>query len=123
MKSLSVSILLIFLMLNIQAQEIDPLDEQVLPPVQEASPQEGRKKLSEIGLPEVVRQAFSESEYQGMAITKVFELRDEALDDIFNITQGPKPNMLYEIHVANANRIDIIYFTRDGTRYDVAKKV
>lgn len=124
MKSLSVFVLLAGLLMgNAWAQEADPTEEQIQPPRQETTPQEGRKKLSEMDLPEAVRQAFDESEYQGMSITGVYRLSEKALEDVINVTQGPKPDMLYEIHVASASQIDIIYFTRDGTMYDVAKKV
>lgn len=123
MKNLYIFILLgCFILSGVQAQETEPQDE-LLPPRYETTPQEGKKKLSEMDLPEAVRQAFSESEYQGMAIIGVYQLSEEALDDIINVTQGPKPHMLYEIHVASGTRIDIIYFTRDGTMYEVAKKV
>lgn len=124
MKSLSVFLLLICVIVGgIQAQETDPQEEEILPPRHEANPQEGRKKLTEMELPQVVKEAFSESEYQGMAIIGVYELRDEALDDLMNVTGGPKPDMLYEIQVANDTHVAVIYFTRDGTLYEVAKKV
>jgi hypothetical protein len=124
MKSLSILLLLICVIMGgIQAQETDPQQEEILPPRHEANPQEGRKKLTELELPQVVRQAFSESEYQGMAIIGVYELSDGALNELIDATRGPKPDRLYEIHVANDTHVAFIYFTRDGTLYEVTKKV
>lgn len=125
MKRLGISIVLICLFIGgVSAQQINP-QEEILPPQHETAPQqkEGREKLSEIELPDLVQQAFDQSEYQGMSITEVYRLSGNALDDIIATTQGPKPEVLYEIHVASANHITRVYITEEGTFYDVAKKV
>lgn len=124
MKRLYISTILSCLMIaGASAQEINP--QQDIPPRHETTPQqqEGREKLTEIELPDLVQKAFDQSEYQGMSITEVYRLSDDALDDIIATTQGPKPDVLYEIHVASANHIAVVYITEEGTFYDTAKKV
>ncbi|MEK6480185.1 hypothetical protein WJR50_21770 [Catalinimonas sp. 4WD22] len=118
MKLLLIVILLSCFGMSIcHAQDTDPQEEQIFP--QQA---DGREKVPEMDLPEQVRDAFYASEYQGMSITKAYRLTGNALDDVLNLSEGPKPNVLYELRVANENHIDIIYYTPEGIRYDAAQK-
>ncbi len=110
-----------------RAQEGVPQEEPEVTPQEElpVEPQAGRKKLSEEEIPQLIMEAFYQSKYQGMTLTEAYELKGAALEDIPTTTQDPKPEVLYELQVTDtkSGSFAILYFTQEGTLYDIARKV
>lgn len=127
MKKICISLALAIATIGIaEAQEGVPAEEQILTPQKETTTQqkEGRKRITETDLPQLVQEALQQGEFQGMSITEAYELAGEALDEIPTTTQDPKPELLYELQVVDAatGSMAIVYFTQEGILYEVVRK-